>query len=270
MVTALSGVFFRPLPITTLTVRQFLDGRAIRIAGLIGLIPAVFALIYLIRPGDTRFQFFAETLFMGLFSPTVLPIAILILATSAFGNELEDRTLPYLTLKPVSRLRIVLEKWLGVVIVGVPVVLLGQVATAVILSLSDGNGTERRYAADPRFADRIPDAVSVLWPALAAGAVGVVMFGSVFLLISLYIPRALLAGIFYAFVWESLLGRYLSGIRLISVTHYVQSVFTRLLDSPDVTMDDPFQLRSALIVAAVTAAICILLATRRLRRINLE
>lgn len=270
MVTALSGVFFRPLPITTLTVRQFLDGKAIRIAGLIGLIPAVFALIYLISPGGTRFEFFADTLFLNLFAPTVLPIATLILATSAFGNELEDRTLPYLTLKPVSRLRIVLEKWLGVVLVGIPVILFGQVATAIILSFTDGNETEMRFSADPRFADRIPDFTSAIWPALAAGAVGVVMFASIFILISLYIPRALLAGIFYAFVWESLLGRYLSGIRLVSVKQYVQSIFTRLLDNPDITIDDPFQLRSALLVAGITALICILLSTRRLRRLNLE
>lgn len=269
MVTALSGVFFRPLPITTLTVRQFLDGKAIRIAGLIGLIPAVFALIYLISPGDTRFEFFADTLFLNLFAPTVLPIATLILATSAFGNELEDKTLAYLTLKPVSRLRIVLEKWLGVVIVGIPVILFGQVATAIILSFTDGNETEQRYA-NSTFAGTIPDFTSAIWPALAAGAVGVVMFASVFILISLYIPRALLAGIFYAFVWESLLGRYLSGIRLISVKQYVQSVFTRLLDDPNITIDNPFQLRSALLVAAITAVICIALSTRRLRRINLE
>ncbi|HEV2528826.1 MAG TPA: hypothetical protein VGT61_10300 [Thermomicrobiales bacterium] len=269
MVTALSTVFFRPLPITTLTVRQFLDGRAVRVSGLIGLIPAAFALIYLLSPNGTRFETYTGQ-FLELFAPTVLPIAVLILATSAFGNELEDRTLPYLTLKPVSRLRIVLEKWLGVIVVGIPVVLFGQVATSVILAFSDGNATEQRYAADPRFADRIPELTTAIWPALAAGAVGVVMFGSIFLLLSLYIQRALLAGIFYAFVWESILGRYLSGIRLISVKQYVQSIFTRLVDNPDVRIDNPFQLGSALIVAAVTTVVCILLATRRLRRINLE
>ena len=268
MVTALSNVFFRPLPIATLTVRQFLDGRAVRVSGLIGLIPAAFALIYLITPTGTRFNFVTDT-FLDLFAPTVLPIAVLILATSAFGNELEDRTLPYLTLKPVSRLRIVLEKWLAVIIVGVPVVLFGQLATAVILSFSDGNTTEQRFT-DPRFADRIPDLWTAVGPALVAGAVGVVMFGSIFLLLSLYIQRALLAGIFYAFVWESILGRYLSGIRLISVKQYVQSIFTRLLDNPDIRIDNPFQLGSALTVAAVTTVVCILLATRRLRRINLE
>ena len=149
-------------------------------------------------------------------------------------------------------------------------ILFGQVATAIILAFADGNDTEVRYAADPRFADRIPDFTSAIWPALAAGAVGVVMFASVFLLLSLYVQRALLAGIFYAFVWESLLGRYLSGIRIVSVKQYVQSIFTRLLDDPNITIKNPFQLDSALIVAAVTAVVCLALATRRLRRINLE
>lgn len=270
MVTALSGIFFRPFPITTLTVRQFLDGRAVRVATLIALIPAVFALIYLIQPVDTRFTYFAETLFLNLFAPTVLPITVLILATGAFGNELEDRTLPYLTLKPVSRLRIVLEKWFAILLVGIPVVALSQVVTVLILNFSSGNATEQRYAADPRYADRIPEVLSALWPAVAAGAVGVVMFGSVFMLVSLVIQRALLAGIVYAFLWESLLGRYLSGIRIVSVKQYVQSVFVRLLDTPDITVKHAFQLGSALEVAAGTAIVCIALATWRLRRINLE
>lgn len=269
MVTALSGVFFRPLPITTLTVRQFLDGKAIRVATLIALIPAVFALIYLIQPAGTRIEFFSTALFLNLFAPTVLPIAVLILATAAFGNELEDRTLPYLTLKPISRLRIVLEKWLAIMVVGIPVVALSQIVTVFILSLSDGNSTEQRYEGTP-FASEIPNVTHALWPAIAASAVGVVMFGSIFMLVSLVIQRALLAGIIYAFVWESLLGRYLSGIRIISVKQYVQSIFDRLLDIHGVTVKHAFQLDSALMVMVGTTIVCIALATWRLRRMNLE
>ena len=43
----------------------------------------------------------------------------------AFGDEIEDRTLPYLTLKPVSRLRIVIEKFLGILVIALPTILLG-------------------------------------------------------------------------------------------------------------------------------------------------
>ena len=56
-------------------------------------------------------------LFRELIVPTLLPIVVLLPATAAFGNELEDGTLPYLLMKPVSRLRLVLGKYAAVLLV---------------------------------------------------------------------------------------------------------------------------------------------------------
>ena len=56
-------------------------------------------------------------LFRDLILPTLLPIVILLPATAAFGDELEDDTLPYLLMKPISRLRIVLGKYLATLLV---------------------------------------------------------------------------------------------------------------------------------------------------------
>jgi len=111
-------VIWRVLPVFSLTVRQFLAGRMARVTLALALLPVLFAAVYLVRPADvTPRQFLTETVFRGLFLPTLLPIGVLLLATSAFGNELEDRTLPYLTMKPWGRWRIVLEKWLATIVV---------------------------------------------------------------------------------------------------------------------------------------------------------
>src|SRR5688500_8936721 len=109
------SLLWRPIPILTLTVRQFLGGRTLWVATAMSFVPLLFAAIYLLETGETTpYDFLAEVIFLNLVSPTLLPIAVLILATGALGNEVEDRTLPYLIIKPITRLRIALEKLAGV------------------------------------------------------------------------------------------------------------------------------------------------------------
>ncbi|MDP9364088.1 MAG: hypothetical protein M3Q10_07660 [Chloroflexota bacterium] len=257
----MTAVLWRPLPILTLTVRQFLGGKAVRVVTVLSLIPCLFAAIYLLNTDAATPRDFLVDLFMDvLVAPTLLPIVVLTLATAALGNEVEDRTLPYLTLKPVARLRIVLEKLAGVLVVALPAVLLGLALTALIVAQA------------PEPASRLAGAPlgPVVWAMLGAAAVGVVATASIFLAVSLVVPRALLAGIVYTFTWESLLGRFLPGLRVVSIRHYVQSVFVALLDDPEVTLANATSLRAALITVAVACLLAVLLATWRLRRMNLE
>lgn len=262
---SLSVLPWRPFPIISLTIRQFLAGRAVRVVMLIALIPALFGFIYRINSEwTTPYRFLVEPVFLELFSPTLLPIMVLILATSALGNEVEDRTLPFLTLKPISRLRIIVEKYSGVLLVSLPVIFLGLILTWAFVEGATG---PRRLLG--RGLEQ-PDLAPVLGAMLAATFVGIVSFAAIFLAISLFVPRALLAGMIYTFAWESLLGRFLPGIRIVSVRHYVQSVFVRLLDDPSVTIESAFTLRAALITMGTTVVVALTLATWRLRRLNLD
>ena len=261
-----TNLFWRPLPVLTLTVRQFLGGKVVRVVTALAFIPCVFAAIYLLYTEDvTPRQFLVDLFLEVLVAPTLLPITVLILATSALGNEVEDRTLPYLTLKPIARLRIVLEKLVGVLVVALPTVLAGLAVTALIVAQGqDDHELLARATGDDLSLG------PVVWAMLAAAAAGTVAIASIFLAVSLIVPRALLAGIVYSFAWESTLGRFLPGIRIVSIRHYVQSIFVNILDDPDVTIDNATSLGGALITLAVVSVLAILLATWRLRRMNLE
>ena len=262
------ALLWRPLPILTLTVRQFLGGKAVRVVTALGLIPCLFAGIFLLDDGGlTRREFLVRVVFLELVAPTLLPIATLILATAALGNEVEDRTLPYLTLKPVGRFRIAWEKLLGVLAVALPAILAGLVLTWAIVALG-ADDDAAITAASGLEADL--GLWPVLWAMLGAGATAIIAVAAVFLGLSLVIPRALLAGIIYALVWESLLGRFLPGVRVLSIRHYVQSVFVALLDDPEVTVASAYSLRTSLVTLGVLALLGLLLATWRLRRMNLE
>ena len=244
------------MTITVLTVRQFLRSRSIFVVLGISLLAAILAGIVQAVPDENSIRDLRSIfsgLYLNLFSGTLLPLATLVLATAALGDEIEDRTLQYLALKPVSRLQIVFEKLLAVVAVLIPLTWFGIVVTWAITAF--GNVDELR---------------DLLWPALASSLVAIIGFGSLFMLLSLFVQRALLIGVFYVFVWESTLSQFLPGIRAISIRHYTQSLFTRLLDDPRISVDGPSGESTVVITIVALLVICTALATWRLQRMSLE
>jgi ABC-2 type transport system permease protein len=242
------AALWRLLPVTTLTVRQFTGGRTARLAVVLSLIPALFAAIYVVRPWEVTPTEFTIDLFRELIVPTLLPIVVLLPATAAFGNELEDGTLPYLLMKPVSRLRLVLGKYVAVLLVTIPALLIGLALTTLIASRGPDAG----------------DLGRVLMAMAGASAAAVALLGAVFLLVSLIIPRALLAGMIYIFAWESLLGRFLPGVQAISSREHALRVFDGILDADFATASD------AALTMLVVSVVCLLLAVWRLRSIQVE
>jgi len=254
-----------PFPVFMLTIRQFAGGKATRVVGLISLIPAGMAAIYVLVASDTAIpeEFFAEPLFRGLFVATLLPVAVLVLATGALGNEIEDQTLPYLTLKPIRRFRIVIEKFLATIVTATPLILGGlTIAYVIVFRSESGDGEHLKY----------------LMAAFGAAFAGIVAYSAIFEFVSLIVTRALLAGLAYSLVWESVLGRYLPGLRVISVRHYTESIFVGMLESTNYAsiiemgseLDDPASVAAAVIVLTVVSVIALLLSTWRLGRLNLE
>jgi len=241
------------LPVSTLTLLQFSSGKAIRFVVFFSLLPVTFGAIYRIGNIDDTPQIFMSGVMLSIVFGTLLPIASLILATSAFRDEIDDRTMVYLVIKPISRLRIVLEKYLAVTESGVLALWLGTIATWVVISAS-----------------HMPDTVEVLVAAIVAILVGVAAYSAVFIAISLIVPRALMVGILYTLIWESLLSRFIPGVWTLSVRHYVESIFVRLVNDPDVSLDNAVQLYSAFFAVLITISLAIALSSLRLRTMDFE
>ncbi|HYH13341.1 MAG TPA: hypothetical protein VD789_13370, partial [Thermomicrobiales bacterium] len=110
----------------------------------------------------------------------------------------------------------------------------------------------------------------IVWPMLVASLAGIAGFSGLFMWISLYMQRALILGVFYVFVWEATLSGFLPGIRTISIRHYMQSIFVRMLDDDAVTLTGASRLSTASITIVAIVVISLLLSAWRLRRMNLE
>ena len=245
------------LTILRLTIRQFLRAKAVLVVAAICAIPILFALILRMAEPDISVDdmrlVIGEAIFLGIFSSTLLPLAALVLSTASLGDEIDDKTLHFLALKPVSRLRIVIEKYIGTLLITMPIAWAALVAVWLVVSWGETPATRDLIA-----------------PMLVASLAGVAGFAALFQLISLYVPRALLVGIFYVFVWEATLSQFLPGIRTISIRHYMQSIFVRLADDPEITLDGVSQLWTASITIVVVIVVSLLLSTLRLRRMNLD
>ena len=195
-------------PVFRLSLRQLVGGRMrlaviLLAAGLPVLIAGIIRAFA--GPGESGEEGVAEGIIAGVLTPFVLPIITMAMGTAVFGEEVEDRTLSYLTMKPVGRLRIVLAKYLAVVVVVAPVLVVSGVAAGLIGGM-----------ADPR-----PLA------ALAAGlTLGVAAYGALFSWAGLMMSRglALGLGLVYLFLWEGAASLLLEGIRYGSVRAYTISL----------------------------------------------
>jgi ABC-2 type transport system permease protein len=245
------------LTVTQLTLRQFLRAKSVLVVAIICAIPTLFALILRAALGDPTASemrdVISNAIYLGLFSSTLLPLAALVLATSALGDEHDDKTLHYLTLKPLSRLRIVIEKFIGTLLVTVPIAWVALLAVWLVISWGKLDATQ-----------------DLVVPMLASSLAGIAGFGALFILISLYVPRALLVGVFYVFVWEATLSQFLPGIRTISVRHYMQSIFVRMVDDPEITLSGVSRLSTSVITIVAVIVISLALSALRLRRMDVE
>ena len=182
----------------------------------------------------------------GLVVNIVLPLVVMVLATSAFGNEVEDRTLSLLTTKPVPRWSIVLAKLAATIIVAAPL----MIAASAIVTLMDPDGGGRAAAV-----------------AAAGMLVGVVTYASAFTWAGLLTTRALGFALIYVLLWEAVITGFLEGARYLSVRSYTQGTMHGLDDTTfNETLAIDFQ--AALIGAALVTALFFFLSVRRLSRMD--
>lgn len=245
------------MTITTLTIRQFLKSRSLVVIALICLIPLAVAIVpHLVgdMPSTRSLRStMANSIYLTMYLTLLMPISVLVLASAALGDEIDDKTLYLLALKPVSRLRILLEKFLAVIIVVVPVVWGGIIITWAVLAW--GNFSHLN---------------DMIWPMLAGSLVGIIGFGSVFLTVSLLMRRTLLLGMFYVTIWEGALAGFLPGIRNFSISHYSRSMFSELLNDDRVRIDNAAEPGRVIFIIAIIAIVSLALGTWRLRNMAID
>ena len=165
---------------------------------------------------------------VGLGLAVVLPVISLIVGTGVLGSEVDDGTIVHILTKPLPRRDIILAKLLvaagvSAVTAAVPLFVVGALANSVRFGL-----------------------------ALAVGAVaGAIAYSALFLLLSLISRRPVLLGLAYILVWEGLLGRFVSGTRVLSIEQYVITIADKI--APTGMLDGKVSVPVAIVMTVIFA-----------------
>lgn len=233
-----------------LSLRQMTSRTRMLLVLLLAALPISLAVLVSILAGDEPGfgQNFTNILVDGMLITVVMPIVMMALSTAAFGNELEDRTLSYLVLKPIARWKIVVPKLLASIIVGSPV----MIASGVVATLLGFEGN--------------------ILAATATGAAllaGVVTYAAIFTWAGLVSTRALSFALIYVFLWEGLISGFLKGVRYMSVRGYTVAILHGIDGvSFEALGDRAIEFPAGVVGAVMVTVIFFLLTILRLRRMD--
>lgn len=142
-----------------------------------------------------------------------VPIVSLVLASAAIGEWLDDETLVYVWLRPISRVQIALAATAACLTVALPTTVVTMTAAAAI-----GTSLE----------------TDVMAGAAVSTALTTLAYTALFVALGALTRWALISGFVYIFVWESIIARFGDGLARLSIRSYGASALHHLTD---VTVD---------------------------------
>lgn len=233
-------------PVYFLTLRQLSGRWRILILTTLAALPVVFAVMSTWWRRAPSVGEFEMVVFSAMLAGSIAPLVVLAIATAAFGNEIEDRTLANLTLAPIPRWRIVVPKLLAAITVAAPFMAVSAFVTAHIAFLGDARATL---------------AVTV------AAVAGVVLYAAAFTWLGMVTTYAIGIGLLYIVVWEGFFAGFVSGVRLLSIRHYTIG-WMHGLDARRFAGGDHLGFPVLIAVWVLVVGGFFLLAVRRLRRMD--
>ena len=247
-------------PMFKITLREIASRRRLLVIVLLTALPIGLAALVsaTLNEDETSNEEFINILLDGLLIAAIMPIVTMVLATAAFGNELEDRTLGYLVLNPIPKLKIVVPKLLASVVVGVPLLVVGGIGATLLGAIG--------ISAELLVLDGDVRALVAVGVALFAG---VIVYSAIFTWAGLVTTRALAFALVYVFLWEGLVSTYLGGVRYLSVRGYTLGIMHGIDDTTFESLDyRVIQFPAAIAGACAVTVVFFLLTVRRLRNMD--
>jgi ABC-2 type transport system permease protein len=164
----------------------------------------------------------------------LMPLLSLIAGTGAIAPEIDEGSIVYLLAKPLNRYSIVVTKLAVAIAVIIAFGVLPVAIAGVVLTGEVGTVT-----------------VAFTIGALAAG----VAYAAVFLLLAVITRNAVVVGLIYALIWESLVGGLVPGAQTLSVQQWSLAVVEQMLG------DDAERLNVAAAVDFGTGLVLIIVVT---------
>ncbi len=141
-----------------------------------------------------------------------LQIVILVLAlfygTSVCSEEVEGKTLPYLTTRPLPKSAIVLGKYAAYTAIAAGMTVFGLILSFLVLNFEGLSDME---------------AVLTLLRYLGVLVLGLVAYGALFTLFGSTLKRAVFYGLLFSFGWENVIQYFPGSTQRLAIAHYLKS-----------------------------------------------
>src|SRR5450759_3469064 len=186
----------------------------------------------------------------GFAMGTVVPLMCLLVGTGVIGPEIDDGSIVYLLAKPLPRRTILLLK------------LVVALAAALV------------FAAPPAMASAAIAGDQGMRLTMAFGvtaALAAITYTTIFVALSVVTRNAVIVGLLYALVWETLLGGYVPGVRDVSVRQWALAPAEQLLGTraAEWGVTSVVSVTVGLALLAATTVAAAVLAVRRLQTLRL-
>jgi len=203
---------------------------------------------------------------LGTFGFSVLiPLTALIIGTSVLGAEIDDGSIVHLLATPVRRSSVVVTKF--VIATGLTIVF--AAVPELIAALISGGGAIPAPGPGPAFAGLVTVSAGKFAVALFVGALACsVIYNAVFVMLSVATTRAIAVGLLYVLVWETLLSNFVSGVKLLSVSHYGLGIANGFLNDP--LLEAGLGVLTSVVMGAIVTAVALALAMNLLSSFALK
>jgi ABC-2 type transport system permease protein len=207
---------------------------------------------------------------LGTFGFTVLlPLTALIIGTSVLGAEIDDGSIIHLLATPVRRSSVIMTKF--AVATGLTMVF-AAVPELIAALISGGGNAPDRVAVTGDLVHVTPGglinggkfALGLFIGALVAS----IIYNAIFVMVSVATTRAIAVGLLYVLIWEVLLANFVSGARLLSVSHYGLSIANGIAHDPG--LDAGLGVSTSVVMGAIVTVAALALAVNLLSSFTLK
>jgi ABC-2 type transport system permease protein len=229
-----------------LTLGQLFGRWRLLIMTVLASLPVLVAMLVVRSSSAPSVAEFETIVVSGMLAGSIAPLVVLAIATAAFANEIEDRTLANLTLAPIPRWQIVVPKLLAAITIAAPFMVISAFVTSHVAFLADARATAAVT-------------VSVL--------VGVALYASAFVWLGLVTTQAIGFGLLYIVLWEGFFSGFVSGVRMLSIRHYAIA-WMHGLDERRFAAADHLSFGVVIVTSVLVFGGFLWLSVRRLRRMD--
>lgn len=192
----------------SLDLQRLLRARKTIILLVVQLLPVILAVVFILWRDLDGMSLFRDTV-ERVYIPFLLPLAALFFGGPTIVDEVEGRTITYLTLRPISRPILYLGKLASSMAAALGVTLLPIILLFAVCQI----GT----------VDSLSDSLAMLGAALGAIAVGAITYTAIFAFLGVLVASTLLLGIVY-FILVELVMASIPILELLAVKFHVRTI----------------------------------------------